>query len=1668
MHDLENKLLQPTIDNISSEEWNTIYNDENLLNIFLRRIREGVIFDIRYVSNEIAELLYSSEILPYFLNCFKKISPSDYVNQFSIISESDMVDENNAALVKYYNDNKEEITKAFLDNIDEIFIVNNIDFVNLIIQNNLVDCVGKIMVDNPTPEIEDFIINNLDKIDRKIRTYSKRIEEHCLDTGKELCIIDFYDKSEELTKAILKDFNDGIVPSNMTNHNFMNKHSDDIGVIKYKLANEEFESFEEILDEHPELEDFVVDLINNGKIGYYHTKKCYNYPKIMAATIEKKYTVTTLTFELTQYWDNKLSVSFDKDPEIMLEAIAKVIDNNVADARNILDTIANINDNSKFDRVIQKLVSMLSFDTIIDILNLYDNTPLKKLVNAYSNYYNYSIDKIPDNYDLRRNYNEKVYLSIIPLLDIDQLDPTLIQESYYKSDALVEAIITRLVELKSDKYNNSSFFLREHITPKARDIIIREDNPLNLSVKQIAGFLGDYMGILDSDTIDEILKRNPTLTAEAFTTLYSILVNQNMNEQKFESLKSLLNHDVEVNNDIFKLIESKINYIYNYDDQTHKEKTLSLLREFILKQKNVPLILTSYFDEEVRRQSTYDVNNLSTSPSLFDSKLPPADYIQFVLDAIKSNKPVDLVIIYNLVQRDKNYNSLLKYENVTYNHPDTINAISRILDESYHAVEENCIYNWLKKCDINELFRVHDVLIAKILKNETLFKELMKLAEDKDIVYPGFLLDTLSYKYYGDEFKPVVKEYVEKQILSNRVKADFLNLTEELVKLDNPIVEKFLTDNYFAKSRVFPWLSGHTELYQLVKGKSYYFDALINNINNNKFFLNKCVDNLHLYPELIEIFIDGIKTKEFSLISGSLKQVHFNPKVVKIFLERNPQYVKDYIEFLTHNGGIEWVNEETFNILVPYAVSYYNINKEAIVELSKSYGFDVLKLLTNERVVELFKKDINIVKKYIELFKVRELDYKSIEAINDSIQQKLFAKNNPDVINMFSNILAAVQRGITEEEISNIINILCKKDSDGKYLYMSDNLSIDDVRLSELYKTNKEEFIRQLLALLLQDQNKYTSILNMITSNYIAEKRNELTRNEDIYRDTNINYHYDIRQLYDAYFKFFRDNFKEDFFLKILTKGYNSGYGGNKELDQLTIQFLYNPDQLQVSKEQLVEIKKNIRSVKERLGELYFRDIKLEDIDPKYLENVKKIIDLDTRKLSINDFSRINIESVLNLIADKEKYDLLITVLDKYKFLDWGDIFGNLKNELLLSGEDFDIFNFINAFSAILDNETRLLKQTGEDTITFNGFKILKYSSIYSSVSNGYKVLFGLEDYEHIKQNNTPNSASADVQSRLDYDADLLIKMIQSNTVTIPSFIKDFDVSNNKKLRVIVGCRGDTRNLTVGERTGACMRAYGAANSLFTFTNSDPRGFQIIFEDPETGKFISRVSGYRNGNTVFLNELRYSVDKKMFPDEDVIKACYDVAKELIELSKSSEMPIENVVVSPDQVLGNYPCQKLSQDDIGKDVFTGYKNVSSNAVVLSTVGVGGKAVPLMLDGNNQPIYKSCRLPVRTYKYPYITDSIKVLFQRVNLIKETIELGNLSRVKTIDFDMDNLENEYVFAIVGQDFFVALDKKGVITHNIAILTEESQKEYQEAIDQVTEVKNELAGGMENGKTI
>ena len=311
---------------------------------------------------------------------------------------------------------------------------------------------------------------------------------------------------------------------------------------------------------------------------------------------------------------------------------------------------------------------------------------------------------------------------------------------------------------------------------------------------------------------------------------------------------------------------------------------------------------------------------------------------------------------------------------------------------------------------------------------------------------------------------------------------------------------------------------------------------------------------------------------------------------------------------------------------------------------------------------------------------------------------------------------------------------------------------------------------------------------------------------------------------------------------------------------------------------------------------------------------------------------------------------------------------------------------------------------------------------------------------------------------------------MELNKITVPSFIYEHELTsdNKKKLAVTVGNRADSRNLTHGERTGACMRAYGHADSLFEFCNTDPRGFHITFTDPETNEYVSRVSCFRNGNTVFLNQLRESVSRK-YTTKEVIEACKAVAQELIERSKDSDMPIDNVVASTGYALAYHETQQVSPyNDISAGVYNGYRDVSNYAVVLATTGENGKVVPLKPNGDNQPIYEPVRLKPREYTSPNITEPIKIQLQRIASIKECLEYKNdPSYYKTIDFDYEIIDTEFLHIIIGQDWYVALDINGNLTHSIAVQNEHSIEELNEALAKLSKIKEEKQkiGGFTNG---
>ncbi len=657
----------------------------------------------------------------------------------------------------------------------------------------------------------------------------------------------------------------------------------------------------------------------------------------------------------------------------------------------------------------------------------------------------------------------------------------------------------------------------------------------------------------------------------------------------------------------------------------------------------------------------------------------------------------------------------------------------------------------------------------------------------------------------------------------------------------------------------------------------------------------------------------------------------------------------------------------------------------------------------------------------------------------------------------------------------------------------------------------------------MNNQNIYSPLFNKITTYLIVQKRNEYRSKQNIYKDTNLKYELETKSLHNTLFNYLAKNQPQELIDIIEFTDFDT------DINWKTIYFLSGQTQ-HFSKEELPAIKRNIPEFKNIIlfafSQMNQKDNnsnrysyssysyelrtpkKFENLprryeylldDENFMKTVKIIPIYPEKKKPSETIGNINLETFELLTKEPEKYQALIALLNKYRFLEWGNLFQPTVEKLSLGEDEINIYNFINAFSKIYDNEKKIIlrerkkliasvveemkaagkpqsdiddyirvKENEPININITAYKVLKYSTIYSSIANYYKIILGMEDFDLVKRNDGPNSSYRSAEERLQRASEMQIKMMQFNEITIPSFIYDHKTENESKLRVTVGNRASSRNLTHGERTGACMRAHGHADSLFEFCNLDPRGFHIVFTDPETNEYVSRISGFRNGNTVFLNQLRFSTSSK-YSTQDVIDACKAIANEIIERSKDSEMPIDNVVASPTYALCNQTTQQVSHyNNIGDGVYQGYRDVSNYAVVLATTGENGKVVPLKPDGENQPVYEAVRLQPIEYTHEQINDSIKTSLQRITAIKRCLEnQDNPEYYKIFDFDYEILETTYIHVIIGQDWFVALDANGNLTHDIAVQNEHSIEELNNALAKMNQIKEakQKIGGFTNG---
>ena len=340
---------------------------------------------------------------------------------------------------------------------------------------------------------------------------------------------------------------------------------------------------------------------------------------------------------------------------------------------------------------------------------------------------------------------------------------------------------------------------------------------------------------------------------------------------------------------------------------------------------------------------------------------------------------------------------------------------------------------------------------------------------------------------------------------------------------------------------------------------------------------------------------------------------------------------------------------------------------------------------------------------------------------------------------------------------------------------------------------------------------------------------------------------------------------------------------------------------------------------------------------------------------------------------------------------------------------------------------------------------LIDFFNVCDSLNKNLINLLGEDNLRLLATNPSPNSASMPRNVRLNQIPEYIKAMYERRKINVPPLNEDFSLTSGKELSVNIGNFTNPINLTYGERTGACMRIGGVGDRLFDFCIKNNAGFHINFSSKE-GEFVSRVSGFRVGNTVFLNELRNSVLPE-FTDADVRLACQKAADKMIELSKDSESPIENVVITNQYAFSNLVPTvdfEVNFTRDGKKV-PGYFDVQpNNCVLLATSNKDADKEYVPFKDTEMPEYLVLRDKVK-----YISNSteINAAISKVKMVNNILQDEDYN-------DVVDETTEYACAYVGEDFYVAVDKLG----NVKTYIMPNTKDKERAMAEMKEALNRL----------
>lgn len=700
-------------------------------------------------------------------------------------------------------------------------------------------------------------------------------------------------------------------------------------------------------------------------------------------------------------------------------------------------------------------------------------------------------------------------------------------------------------------------------------------------------------------------------------------------------------------------------------------------------------------------------------------------------------------------------------------------------------------------------------------------------------------------------------------------------------------------------------------------------------------------------------------------------------------------------------------------------------NERNFNKLCDKFGTQIINYLKIENFVDLINLSDEEYDKIMSLFDEENLilDNDSLNTIVNSLLQRQFRIEQSEDYNIFSRLEQLLQEknDYTISEVASLLNKIGR------------NVNISS------FETEKELLIPDLF-----DHNKESmDMLHKLTSAYIAKRREMYTAKKKnvTLNSLNVEKYYNKTYIKKAYIS----NNSESYIMDQMRKFRMD----MKEYDSTGL--LYDQERL----ERLIalkkygakgplapELKEDIKIFDGILDKLYeAKALRFEYMDPedaKYEYIFKSIGNKDLLEM-ISGISVKHVSEVFD--KNDELYNKLNNFMRKYKFIGWGDTFGNLADSSDIQMDKSIVYSMINNFDKI----HAMMSSFPEKNQTLTA--LIDCATAYSSSPKKYSKLIGKENFDYIYLNPGPNQSVFSKDIRVSFIPEHFRNMYERNSVTVPSGEMLSELSDGRNIKFSIGDIYNPIAMTYGERTGACLRIKGAFDDLYSYCLADKNGFHIRFEDPETGEFVSRVTGIRNGNTVFLNELRESVVEQ-YNSQDLVETLQKIAKFLVESTKNDPHPIENVIVSNDLAMSAEKKFDLKIDNI-KEAFNGLNfNITNEGNVLYTANEDPHELVPYKFGDE---YVSEYRPYNNYAQVVSKEDVEEVVNRVHMLNELLKGEEFGGIEQISIE------DAVRGICGHGWVVYVDSKNKV-HELVIDKFKKDKKLRALID---ENKKKYLGG-------